>query len=350
MSRSHAERVGDVARVVDAARAEAAGRGEGTLVADLVRSTGLTREGVDLAFARHLELAPTDAEIEALVRGAGDAKHVVVILSANVFVGALRAIAIARAASPSVVVRPSRREPYFARALVHAAVAAGDRGLTLADDVDLGRLFGGEVHVYGRDATIAEVRARVGERIRVRGHGAGMGVAFVGEGPDLASSAERLAYDVIAFDQRGCLSPRVAFVEGGAARAEAFALALDDALTQAAQRVPRGALAEDERADATRWRDTLLYAGRVIDRPSHSIGVAGERAPLLVAPPGRHVHLAPARDAGEAQARIAEIAPIIVAVGADDEATAKRIAPRHARVSALGEMQRPPLDGPVDRR
>ncbi len=125
----------DVARVVEAARKVAGDRGR--LVEELVASTGLTRQGVELAFARHLELEPTDAEIDALAASAGAAKHVVVILSANVFVAALRAIAIARAASPSVVVRPSRREPHFARALVEAAA---DPGLTLANDVDLARL------------------------------------------------------------------------------------------------------------------------------------------------------------------------------------------------------------------
>ncbi|HEY2512166.1 MAG TPA: proline dehydrogenase, partial [Polyangiaceae bacterium] len=156
MSRTIAERCGDVRRLV-----EAAGRvaGRDALVAQLVGSTGLSCEGVELGLDRHLELAPTDEEIAALVASAGDAKHVAVILSANVFVAALRAIAIARAASPSVVVRPSKREPHFARALVEAVE---EPGLTLTAEVDFARLFGGEVHVYGRDATIAAVRARVG--------------------------------------------------------------------------------------------------------------------------------------------------------------------------------------------
>ncbi len=41
---------------------------------------------------------------------------------------------------------------------------------------------------------------------------------------------------------------------------------------------------------------------------------------------------------------------MIVAVGTDDPAAHGAIAPPHARVSALGEMQRPKFDGPVDRR
>ena len=349
MTRTLTEKRGDVWRIVEAGRAVAAEDQRATLAEDLVRSTGLSREGVDLAFERHLELDPTEADIDALVASAGAAKHVVVILSANVFVAPLRAIAIACAASPSVVVRPSRREPHFARALVQQALKAGRAGVTLAEEVDLGRLFGGEIHVYGRDATIASVRARAGERMRVRGHGAGMGVAVVGARAALDVAAAALAEDVVAFDQRGCLSPRVAIVEGEE-RASAFASALDRALGDASRRVPRGVLQEDERAEATRYEATMAFAGHVISRPSHLLGVASLGAPLTVPPPGRHVHVVPVRSLDEAGALLVELAPVIVAVGGDDLTAARAIAPAHARVSLLGAMQRPPLDGPVDRR
>jgi hypothetical protein len=344
MTRSLAERAADVRRIVDAARKVA--RDRAALEDDLVRSTGLSREGVELAFARHLELDPTEAELESLVRAAGDAKHVVVILSANVFVAPLRAIAIARAASPAVVVRPSRREPHFARALVEAA---RDPGLTLVDDVDLGRLFGGEVHVYGRDRTIASVRAGVGERVRVRGHGAGMGVALVGSGAELGAAARALAGDVIAFDQRGCLSPRVALVEGEA-RGSLFASSLDVALGEAGGRVPRGALHEEERAEAARYAATMGFTGTVLAGEGHTIGLAPLGTPIVVPPSGRHVHVASVRSLAEAGLLLAELAQVIVAVGADDATSAARITPVHARLSPLGQMQRPPLDGPVDRR
>jgi acyl-CoA reductase-like NAD-dependent aldehyde dehydrogenase len=354
MTRPHAERSAAVWRLVEAARAVARGEesARAQLAADLVASTGLSREGVELAFARHLELDPSEADVDALVSSAGAAKHVVVILSANVFVAALRAIAIACAASPSVVVRPSRREPHFARALVAEAVRSGMTGLTLEDEVDVGRLFGGEVHVYGRDATIAAVRARVGERMRVRGHGAGMGLAVVSARASLDEAATALADDVIAFDQRGCLSPRVALVEGEE-RAATFARALDATLVDAARRVPRGELAPDERAEAARYKATMAFAGDVISRPSHTVALAPLGAPLTIPPTGRHLHIAPVRSLDEARAYVAELAPVIVTIGADDPAVAIAVAAPHAghaRLSLLGAMQRPPLDGPVDRR
>src|SRR5690242_6220298 len=119
MARTVESRIRDVRALVVAARAVAHRRA--AFVPSIVESTGLSAAGVELAFTRHLELDPTDEELRALVERAGDAPAVAVILSANVFIGALRAVALARAASEDVVVRPSRRDPAFARALVAEA-------------------------------------------------------------------------------------------------------------------------------------------------------------------------------------------------------------------------------------
>jgi hypothetical protein len=339
-------------RVVEAAREVARDRAK--LVPALVESTGLSREGVELAFERHLELDPTDAELESLVASAGDAERVVVVLSANVFVGALRAIAMARASSARVVVRPSRREPHFARALVEAM---GDAGVTLAGDVDYARLSGGEVHVYGRNETIHEIRARVGAGLRVRGHGAGMGVALVTGAAPLEEAAAALADDVIPFDQRGCLSPRIALVVGDLDDAGRFSRAHRRALVEGLARVPLGRLDSEERAASLRWVSTLTmsdahrHSGEgLLAREGHSVFLVSGVSRALVGPSGRNVVVAPVASLDEARAVLAELSPAIVAVGSDDPAAAALVAPPHARVSALGEMQRPRLDGPVDRR
>src|SRR5215470_10824431 len=119
MTRTEVERIADVKHLVDAARAVV--RDRAAIAGEIARATGLSTEGVELGFTKHVEIDPTDDDLASLVRAAGSAKHVAVILSANVFVAALRAIALARAASPSVVVRPSRREPHFARAIIDRA-------------------------------------------------------------------------------------------------------------------------------------------------------------------------------------------------------------------------------------
>ena len=329
-------------RLVEAARVIV--RDRARWASEIGRSTGLSAEGVELGFTKHVEIDPTDDEIAALVDAAGDAASVHVVLSANIFVAPLRAIAIARAAAERVIVRPSRRDPIFARALVEAA---GDPALSIVPELDIDAIDHGEVHVYGRDETIAAIRARARSGTIVRAHGAGMGVALVTRGATLDDAARALASDVIAFDQRGCLSPRVAIVEGDMARAQAFGKALHAALTDAERRIPRGTLADDESADAARWIDSVAFAGDLHRTDEHAVGVT---AKVAIPPPGRHVHVVAARDAPAAAATLAPFARYCVAVGADDRAFAVRVAPVHARLSLLGAMQRPPLDGPVDLR
>lgn len=311
----------------------------------IVESTGLSPEGVELALTRHLEIDATDEEIQKLVASAAASPRVSVILSSNVFVGALRALAIARAASDDVVVRPSRRDPAFARALVEAA---RDPSLRLDEAFDVASQTNGEIHVYGRDDTIADVRAKA--RVPVRGHGSGMGVAWITRSADLAAAAHGLADDVVVFDQRGCLSPRVALVEGDDARAFAFAEALHAELERLDGVVPRGPVPADERAAGGRYVATMTYAARVLEGRSHAIGITPSGAPIVLPPPYRHVHVAACPSADDAARLLAPMAKGIIAVGSDDASAARALAPTWARTSALGRMQRPPLDGPVDLR
>ena len=348
MVRSAADRIADVRRLQQAARIVIAKRG--ALVPAIVESTGLSTEGVELALARHVEVEATDDDLARLVTRAGDVTRVAVMLSANVFVGALRAIAIARAASADVVVRPSRRDPAFARALVDAAVASGDEHLRIDDELDAATFDGGELHVYGRDETIAEVRAKASPRVRVRGHGSGMGVVWVSSKADIAKVARGLAEDVVVFDQRGCLSPRIALVHGDEDRAGALAEALHAELDRLDVSVPRGAVPADERAAGGRYVATMTYACRALVGNRHAIGIAPPGAPIVLPPPYRHVHVAACTSQADAAKLLEPLAKGIVSIGSDDQVAARELGPAWARVSDIGMMQRPPLDGPVDLR
>jgi acyl-CoA reductase-like NAD-dependent aldehyde dehydrogenase len=348
MTRSAAERIADVRLLQKAARNVIENRT--ALVAAIVESTGLSTEGVELGLTKHVELHARDAELAALVDRAGDVTRVAVVLSANVFVGALRAVALARAASDDVVVRPSRRDPAFARALVEAANAFGDVNVRVDDDLDIASVEEGEIHVYGRDETIAEMRKQVRPSVRLRGHGSGMGVAWISAEAHVEKAARGLADDVVVFDQRGCLSPRIVLVLGDEARASAFADALHAELDRLDVSIPRGAVPADERAAAGRYVATMTYACRALVGSQHAIGVAPPGAPLVLPPPYRTVHVAACASMEEAAKLLAPLAKGVVTVGSDDVAAARVLAPSWARIAALGMMQRPPLDGPVDLR
>jgi len=341
--RTDEERIRDVRRVLDAGRAVYTERAR--LRGEVARVTGLSPEGVDLGF-ESLERDATEAELRTLVARAGDAPRVHVVLSANVFVAPLRALAVARAAAPRVTVRPSSRDPVVARALVAELAAVGDASFALESERDVATIAEGEIHVYGRAETIAAARAAA--RVVVRAHGPGLGVAVVTGA--LEDAADAVAGDVVPFDQRGCLSPRVVLVAGEPSRARAFAAALHERLGAWGGRVPRGELTGEERAEATRWIEAARFAGECHVGEDHAVAVAPMEGHLGVPPPGRHVVVAAASTPSDAVRRIEPFAPFVVALGTDDVRRVTPLAPARARLSALGRMQRPPLDGPVDLR
>jgi hypothetical protein len=339
--RSLEDRIRDVRRLLEAAREVHAARSR--LAPGIARATGLSPKGVELGFAS-LECEAGDEEVRALVERAGDAPEVHVILSANVFTAPLRAIAVARAAAPRVTVSPSSRDPLLAHALVEALA---DSAVAIASGRDVASLGEGEIHVFGRSETIGAVRAK--SRVAVRAHGPGLGVAAVGTG-SVDAAAESLAADVVPFDQRGCLSPRVALVVGDGARATDFAAALHERMAAWAVRVPRGELSGDERQEATRWIDAAIFAGQCWTGPDHAVGLAPEHAPISVPPAGRHVLVASAPSWEDAFARLAPLSAFVVAVGTNEPARVAPLGPRRARILPLGRMQHPPFDGPVDLR
>ncbi|MDP9000003.1 MAG: acyl-CoA reductase [Myxococcota bacterium] len=344
MSRTVDARMADVRRLLEAARSVYLGRAR--ISADIVRATGLTAAGVELGFAS-LERDVDDADLRALVTAAGRANRVHVVLSANVFVAPLRAFALARAAADQVTIRPSSRDSALARALVEASK---DAAIVMIQERDVALIDCDAIHVYGRDDTIASVSARARSGVIVRGHGAGLGVAIVTRTADVDAAATALAADVVPFDQRGCLSPRIAIVEGDDGCGRCFAHALHERLGDWGVRVARGALSNDERADAQRWQDEMAFVGRVWHGEHHMVALAPSGSPVAVPPAGRHVLVVPEPTLSTARARIAILAPFVVAVGTDNPARVAEIAPAHARISVLGRMQHPPLDGPVDRR
>ncbi len=316
------------------------------LSAVISESTGLSTEGVELGFG-YLERSASDADLAALVGAASDASHVHVVLSANVFVAPLRAIALAIAAAPKVTVRPSARDPWLTRALVGELDSPS---VEMIDERDVAKVGADSVHVYGRDATIAAIRAHAPSGMRIHGHGAGLGVVVVTRDAEIAAAAAHIAIDVTAFDQRGCLSPRLVVVEGSFARATQVAEATHRALGLVGGRVPRGRLDPEERAEARRWTDTISFAGRTWVGPEHAVGLGPDGAPPTLPPVGRHVQIARAPSLELVRALLEPTARFIVAVGTDDPARVRSVVPTHARLSPLGHMQRPPLDGPVDRR
>ena len=318
----------------------------------LPASSRLSAQGVELALDRCLETRPSSDELASLLANVTVAPRAHVSLSANVFTAAHRAIAVALAASATVFVKPSRREPDFARLLAAAAPGLFRLVEALAPEP------GDQVFAYGADSTLAALRQALPAGTRLHANGSGFGIAAV-QANDLSSArtaenwselADGLALDLALFDQRGCLSPRLVLFEGSAPAATDFARTLARALERREAATPAGELSDAERAELGRQRQVLTYAGTVEAAGSGFVALLDAAAGTPPALGGRSLVIRITRDA---VASVRDLAPEVtthaVAGNRAFAAAVARALPL-SRPAAFGAMQTPAFDGPVDRR
>ncbi|MCI0484435.1 MAG: hypothetical protein L0Y78_07620 [candidate division NC10 bacterium] len=111
------------------------------------------------------------------------------------------------------------------------------------------------VIAYGSEQTIHELQGRV--RCRFIGHGHRVSFGLIGR--EVLSRAEevadRAAYDTSLFDQQGCLSPHLFYVEeGGRVGPKEFAELMGTAMARWARQLPPGPLTSEEAARVRRFR------------------------------------------------------------------------------------------------
>jgi len=242
-----------------------------------------------------------------------------------------------------VFVRASRREPTLAKAL-HGLLPDA---FSLVSE--LRPSAGDHVWAYGSDETLAQVRSALPRGIWFHSHGHGFGVALVEPSvtADLAAAAYAIALDTALFDQRGCLSPRLVCVVGTLEQARAVARALATALTAVERDVPPGPRNPEEAAESRRAHDTATYAFETLDAGSSWLSVGTQ---VVVPPPSRSLHVVSATDP---LLVLAPLAHQVTCLGASVSGALHGALQQRfpgARLVGLGLMQRPALDGPVDRR
>ena len=312
----------------------------------LIASSALSAQGVDFALQRCLEVAPDEREIAALIRSTPEAQVAHVLLSANVFVAAHRAIAIALAASAQVRVRASRREPEMAELLL--AGAPGSFQLVK----ELSPHSGDRLWAYGSDETMDEVAVTLPAGVALHAHGSGFGIAVLDgphAGPELGELLTGLAEDIALFDQRGCLSPRVVLVNAPLEFAVELSRELALELAKVEQSIPRGQLTLPELGEIAKYRDTAHFTGEVFEAGLGFVTL-GQTSGWLLPPTGRNIHVLVTPDV---IATLTPYRPLLTScafAGSPAVREQLRRALPGARVCGFGEMQRPPFDGPVDRR
>lgn len=315
----------------------------------LTEASGLSHEGVRWALEHALEWWATDDDVRTLVANAGPAVTegpLVLVLAANVTTAALRALACAVARAEEVLVYPSSRDAVLARRLVEDAGVTGLRNLASRDDLPLANPRA-RVVLYGSADTVRTLRPLVRGTLEI--HGPGLGLALLTD-ETARTSVAALARDVVAFDQRGCLSPRLAVHVGSPERGRALAAELFDELDRLGAICPLGTLEESDRHARALALQTGRALGDVWESPCAAVAHETVAAPSP-APTARMLTVHTTTSRASAEAWLAPLLPLLSALGCDDAAAREgflRGVP--LRRSELGAMQRPRFDGPVDRR
>ncbi len=161
-------------------------------------------------------------------------------------------------AEPGLVVLFARLLAEFDSALASCVAAAWWPADREGPTWDEWTARAGTVVVYGGEEAVAGVRDRARGHQRVLAYGPKLGVAVLLSGADSGSAASALARDICAYEQMGCVSPRLVLVQGPV---EPFAHALAAALAEETHRIPRPPLRADEAVAIRALRAEIEFRG-----------------------------------------------------------------------------------------
>lgn len=217
------------------------------------------------------------------------------------------------------------------------------------------------VVVYGGSDAVETFRMEAPPGTRVVSHGPRVSAAFVArEALADAAQARRIAADlagaVSLFDQQGCVSPHVAFVEkDGAVTPEEFASLLEVAMDDLADSLPRGRLRSDEvaafrrEAEAAEFRALAGSGSRLLGSPGRDFAIAfqdeGDFVPSCL---NRFLHLSAVQNLETAIRRLDRLRAVVQTAGLAARPPRRQPLARllaaagFSRVTSLREMPWPP--------
>ena len=219
------------------------------------------------------------------------------------------------------------------------------------------------VTATGSDETLAAIRARLPVKTRFLGYGHRVSFGFVGHevlsGLHTRQIVSRTTDDVVAWNQLGCLSPHVVYVQtGGEVSPEKFAELLAAELERREQTEPRGELpAEHAAAIASRRGIYEVRAAHSPETTQHWCSrdstawtvVYEADARFQLSCLNRFIYVKPVRDLAEALHHAETVRGQVSTVGLGvPEPKLEELAMQLARwgatrVCPLGWMQNPPL-------
>jgi hypothetical protein len=209
---------------------------------------------------------------------------------------------------------------------------------------------------YGHDESLRQFRVSLTRNVVLHIHGSGYGVVVVsdtelGDEQSTQQIARAIVEDVVPFEQRGCLSPRVVLVQGNPEVARPLWKAVAEEMVKREVQIPVGDISREERAEIARYRDTLCMVGEVLNAGKGLVSLETQRSPWILPPIGRILHIRSTKDSIEdALPHAAKLTTIGISSTETSKASRLQTVFPNARIAKLGQMQRPRLDGPVDLR
>jgi hypothetical protein len=217
------------------------------------------------------------------------------------------------------------------------------------------------VTATGSDETLTTIRRRLPSRVRFIGYGHRVSFGYISADAlarfELKKTLQNAASDVVAWNQLGCLSPHLFYVEHGGVAAEQFAEMLSQQLAEIESVEPRGRLRTEEAAAIASRRsfyevraaasnDTKLWKSE----NSTAWTVVYESEPQFqLSCLNRFIYVKPAADLTEALRHAESVRGKVSTVGLAASAEhAQTLATQLARwgvnrICPLGQMQNPPL-------
>ena len=300
------------------------------------------------------------AELDDVREPSGLALHV---LSGNVpGAGVFGLIAALLAGVPSLV-KTARREPLLP-ALIAGSLATEDPRLGAAlavtpwtgGDVGLDRAAIAAVDLvlaYGRAESLGEIAAH--EPARLLSFGPRVSVGLIAREALDRHTAATCAMQVALFDQQGCLSPQLLFVEDTPATPR-FVEAVLDELGRLETTLPPAPLSLAEATaswrhlEQARWRAQESEPLTVHAGPGGRFSIVCDRSGIVpTSPLNRHVVVVPISQLGTAEQTLSQIAGCVEAVGYAGptarlpEAVTVATACDAPRLCPLDRMQQPPF-------
>ncbi|NND27192.1 MAG: hypothetical protein HKN97_01195 [Myxococcales bacterium] len=344
-------------------------------VQELSDATGLSVPMVDWAARTTLDTIDESGLLDLAARARPGSEHasapismLALVLAGNVFTASVRSVFVALLVGAPVLVKASSKELTFPamtkdalRTVNPTLGAAMDTVTFRGGDVDCEAALverAEAVSVYGGDETVAAMASRVG-RDSLIAHGHGVSVAYCGAGAltdaRRGETIARLSLDICAYDQRGCLSPQLVFVETSTKQpAEDFAVHLaEQGLAPMERTLPRGPLPASVGAEQAQWRGVAEVEGTLIRGRSYGIAVRSAES-IRWSPGYRNVTVVPVRTIEEAFDAMIPMGASLKCVGADPASISDVRAllgenlTLNAHSCPIGSMQTPALDAPAD--